>query len=95
MAGVNRSNGANHPKLRRNHVQLFAGFLIDAHQLSAAATALLLFGNVDDYLYPREGLRQRPPLGLLPHMLGNANEAWLSPRAVGLRRGKLRLVEQL
>src|SRR5208283_4417482 len=82
------------PKLRRNHVQLFAGFLTDAHQLSPTAAALLLLGNVDDQFYSREGLRKRSPLGLLPHMLANANQVGLPLRAVELCGGKLRLVEQ-
>ena len=95
MTGVNRSNRANHPKLRRNDVELFADFLVYSHQHRAAGAALLLFRNIDDHFFTRKGLRQRSALGPLPLMLGNANQLGLPLRAVGLRRGGLRLVEQL
>ena len=59
MAGVPGPHRADHPYLRRDHVELLGGVLADAHQAVAALTLLVLLGQVDDLLDPRQRLRQR------------------------------------
>ena len=59
MTGVLGPHCADHPYLRRDHVELLGGVLADAHQRVAACTLLVLLGQVDDLLDPRQRLWQR------------------------------------
>ena len=59
MAGVLRPHRAEHPHLRRDHVELLGGLLADADHAVAAGALLVCFGKVDDPLDPRQRRRQR------------------------------------
>ena len=59
MAGVLGPHRSDHLHLRRDHVELLGGILADAHQAVAALTLLVLLGQVDDPIDPRQRLRQR------------------------------------
>ena len=59
MAGVLGPHRADHPYLRRDHVELLGGVLADAHQRVAACTLLVLLGQVDELLDSRQHLWQR------------------------------------
>ena len=87
MVRITRSCG-------RNHVQLLAGFLPDAHQLGAAQAVLLLFGDVDDDLFTGESFGKGPPLGPPACVLGDTDQRLLALVAWACLRRGLRLVEE-
>ena len=94
MAGVLGADGADHPKLGRDDVQLLAGLLPDAHKLGAAQAALLLFGDVDHDLITGESFWKGPPLGLHACVLGDANHLLGILSLTSLRLGGLRFIEE-
>ena len=87
MAGILGSDGSNHAKLRRNHIQLLAGLLSDAYHRRPALTVFLLFGNIDENFFPGKSFGQRLPFCLPARVLGNANQLLgpFSVRLTGLR----------